>query len=220
MKKYTHLIWDFNGTLLDDTLSDFHAANRLLANHGLPLLKDVDAYRDLFGFPVIDYYRRLGFDFSEVSFERLADEWWEDYRSRAEKTKLYPEIPRILREIKRAGVPQIVLSATERGMLEKQLRGLGIAEMFVEIIGADNAHAHGKTALAKLWRKRNPDAVPLMIGDTDHDAETARAMGADIVLVACGHQSRKKIERANPLMICGKPDDIPFASLFSGKLES
>lgn len=218
MKQYTHLIWDFNGTLLDDVLSDFNAANRLLVQHGFPPIGNVERYRELFGFPVIDYYRRLGFDFSEVAFAKLAEEWWEDYRCRPEKATLYPEIPRILRDVKQAGVPQIVLSATEQGMLEKQLEEFGIAEMFSEIIGADNAQGQGKAEFAKLWRERNPNAVPLMVGDTDHDAETARTMGADVVLLTCGHQSREKLERANPLMICERPEGIPFASLFCGKI--
>ena len=48
MKRYTHLIWDFNGTLLDDVSADFGAANRLLGNHGLPQLRDLDEYRAVF----------------------------------------------------------------------------------------------------------------------------------------------------------------------------
>lgn len=219
MKQYTHLVWDFNGTLLNDVLSDFHAANRLLVRHGLAPMENVERYREVFGFPVIDYYHRLGFDCSEASFSSLAAEWWEDYRHRAEKAELYPEIPRILREMKRSGVPQIVLSATEEKMLEKQVEDLGIAGLFAEIIGADNVEGRGKADLAKLWRERNPKAVPLMVGDTDHDAETARAMGADIILLTCGHQSREKLEKANPLMVCERPETIPFALLFRGKFK-
>lgn len=214
MKRYTHLVWDFNGTLIDDVASDFGAANRLLKNHGLPEMKNVEEYRAVFGFPVADYYRRLGFDFSKVPFAELAREWWADYSSRSETATLYPEILQILREIKARGIPQIVLSATEREMLQKQLAGLGIAEMFDEILGADNTHAYGKADLARQWKEKHPNAVPLMIGDTDHDAETARAMGADIILLSCGHQAREKLEAANPLMICERPKDVPFEKIF------
>ena len=77
-----------------------------------------------------------------------------------------------------------------------------------------NTHACGKADLARRWRERHPNAVPLMIGDTDHDAETARAMGADIILLFCGHQSRKKLEAADPLMICERPAAIPFEKVF------
>lgn len=214
MKRYTHLVWDFNGTLIDDVSSDFAAANRLLKNHGLPEMKTVSEYRAIFGFPVADYYRRLGFDFSKVPFAQLAREWWADYSSRAETARLYPEVPKILRAVKERGIGQIVLSATEREMLQKQLDGLGIADAFDEILGADNTHAYGKTDLARQWKEKHPNAVPIMIGDTDHDAETARAMGADIILLTCGHQAREKLEAANPMMICESLSDIPFAKLF------
>ncbi len=214
MKRYTHLIWDFNGTLLDDVLPDFNAANRLLERHGLPKLASVEIYREAFRFPVMDYYRRLGFDFSVTPYAELADEWWDDYGKRPEKATLYPEVPRILRKMRERGVPQIVLSATERTVLIGQLRELGISDAFSEILGADDLHAHGKAALARRWREANPNAVPLMIGDTDHDAETAKEMGADVILLTCGHQCRATLERAEPLMICEKPGQVPLDKLF------
>ena len=52
MNKYTHLIWDFNGTVLNDVDVGVRAANALLVNHGLPPLPSTDAYRAVFGFPV------------------------------------------------------------------------------------------------------------------------------------------------------------------------
>ena len=214
MKRYTHLIWDFNGTILDDVRCDLAAANRLLERHGLPILASVEAYRAVFGFPVIEYYRRLGFDFSKNSFAELADEWVRDYNERGSDAALFPEIPRILSGVRKKGVAHILLSATQKEMLVRQLDQFGIRGAFDEILGADNYHAHGKADIARAWRERNPSAVPLMIGDTDHDAESARALGADIILLTCGHQSRETLEKAGPLMICERPAEIPFERLF------
>ncbi len=215
MKRYTHLIWDFNGTLLDDVPADFGAANRLLRNHGLPELRDLDEYRAVFGFPVIEYYRRLGFDFSKNPYEELAKEWVEDYESWADQLTLYPDVPRILHTVQEKRIPQTLLSATEKGMLMGQLEQLGIGSFFDEIYGADNYHAHGKADLAREWKKEHPGATPLMIGDTDHDAQIAKLLGADVILLTCGHQARKTLEEAHPLMICNTPAEIPFDELFS-----
>ena len=213
MKRYTHLIWDFNGTLLNDVGPDFNAANRLLARHGLPPLASLDDYRRAFGFPIIDYYRRLGFDFAKTPYEELAAEWIEDYRTRPERTTLFPEVPGILQTVRAWGIPQILLSATEAGMLAGQLAETGIGPLFEEIIGAGNYHAYGKADLAAAWRERNPEARPLMIGDTVHDAEIARVLGADVILLACGHQARQTLEQAHPLLICDRPGTIPLAQL-------
>ncbi len=58
------LIWDWNGTLLDDVTLCNDCLNQLLEAHGYPQRYDRAGYRELFGFPIEDYYRCAGFDFS------------------------------------------------------------------------------------------------------------------------------------------------------------
>ena len=214
MKRYTHLVWDFNGTILDDVGYDVAITNRLLARHGLPELADENAYREVFGFPVIDYYQKLGFDFSKTPFSVLADEWMNDYNEKKETAPIHKGVAELLRSVRAAKIPQILLSATKTEMLSEQLRALGISELFDEIIGADNHHAYGKADLARAWKRRNPGAIPLMIGDTDHDAESAAAMGGDIILLTCGHQSRKTLESVHPLAIYECAAEIPMERYF------
>ena len=60
-------------------------------------------------------------------------------------------------------------------------------------MGLDNIHAAGKTDIARAWRKNNPCAKALFIGDTIHDAEAARESGCDCVLFSGGHQSRDRL---------------------------
>ena len=69
------VIWDWNGTLLDDLSVSFEATNRLLAANGRAPLADLDCYRAVFSFPVIDYYRRIGFDFDQLPFDQLAQQY-------------------------------------------------------------------------------------------------------------------------------------------------
>ena len=214
MKRYTHLVWDFNGTILDDVGYDVGITNHLLQAHGLPPLANEDAYREIFGFPVIDYYQRLGFDFSKTPFPALADEWMNDYNSKKEQAPLHRGIKELLEAVRVSKIPQILLSATKKEMLLEQLESLGISGLFDEIIGAGDHHAYGKTDLAREWKRQNPSAVPLMIGDTDHDAESAAAMGGDIILLACGHQARKTLEAASPLAIYPSAVQVPLAQYF------
>ena len=188
MEAYTHIAWDFNGTILNDLDASLSAANALLAHYDLPLLETSDAYRQVFGFPVTDYYRRLGFDFDRVSYEVLAPEWVSYYKHYAQHVTYFPEIPRILEEFRAAGLRQIIVSASYRGLLEEQLKRLGIGDYFNELLALDNIRAESKTALAARWREQNPTARVLLIGDTEHDLETARAMGADCLLVGSGHR--------------------------------
>ena len=53
-----YVIWDWNGTLLDDVELCVEGLNWLLAQFGYPQRYDRAAYQAIFGFPIEDYYRR------------------------------------------------------------------------------------------------------------------------------------------------------------------
>lgn len=194
MMKYTHIIWDFNGTILNDVETGIKSVNTLLAQRNLPTIPSVEAYQRVFGFPIIDYYRKLGFDFDKEPYEVIAPLWVKEYLENVKKAEVFPDVKRTIEIFKQNGAVQIVLSATEREMLIKQLNDLGIANYFDDILGLDNIHAESKVALAKEWLAKTDNAVPVMIGDTTHDVQTAKAIGADCILVARGHQSYETLK--------------------------
>ena len=206
--KYTHLIWDFNGTLLNDVDACIQSANALLGAHGLPTLPSREQYQALFGFPVIDYYRRLGFDFSTTPFSILAVEWVDYYNHYSRSSALYDEVTELLPQIRDMGIGQYILSATETSMLERQVTALGIGKYFDELLGTDDIHAHGKAERGIAWRRMHPEAKPLLVGDTDHDAAVATAMGADFVLFAGGHQSEERLLACKPIRVLHKLSDL------------
>ncbi len=207
--KYTHLIWDFNGTVLDDVAVGIESANALLARCELAPIPSADAYRSLFGFPIREYYERLGIDFSKTSFEMLAPIWVEEYLSRADRAELNAGVRETISRVKALGIPQILLSATEIGMLEKQLSSLGMGDCFDEILGLDNIHAASKERLAQEWCLAHPSARPLFLGDTDHDFAVASAVGQDCVLFSGGHQSRERLQKKGGAVI-DRISDILF----------
>ena len=63
------ILWDWNGTLLDDVEVALAAMNEMLARRGLPLLQGREPYRDIFTFPVRVYYTAAGLDLSAEPFE-------------------------------------------------------------------------------------------------------------------------------------------------------
>ena len=79
-------------------------------------------------------------------------------------------------------------------MLKRQLAPLGIEGYFDDLVGQDDTRAHGKLAAALEWSKKVKLDSALLIGDSLHDAEVAKALGADCVLLSCGHQSRERLE--------------------------
>ena len=124
----------------------------------------------------------------------IAPLWVNEYLENVKSAKVFPDVKRTIDLFASRGMVQIVLSATEREMLIKQLNDLGLADRFDDVLGLDNIHAESKVALAKEWFSNVKNAVPVMIGDTTHDVQTADAIGADCILVARGHQSYETLK--------------------------
>lgn len=191
--KYTHIIWDFNGTVLDDLCVCIDSVNVLLEKRSIPKIDSVESYRRVFGFPIIKYYEKIGFDFSNEKFSDAAVEWVEEYMSRISTAVINKGVVDILNKIHKHNMKNILVSATELNMLKNQLSMLGISGLFDEVYGLDNIHAQNKIALAEFWRENNSTAKALLVGDTDHDFETASAIKADCVLYSGGHQSEERL---------------------------
>ncbi len=191
--KYTHAVWDFNGTVLDDVDTGIRAVNCLLSERGLPTLRDAEAYRRVFHFPIKHYYQTLGFDFEKESYEALAPQWVSLYLRFVVDAPVREGVIDALSLFRAGGLSQTLLSATERDMLHGQVKDLGVAEYFDELLGLDHIHAHSKVALARAWREAHPNAHAFMIGDTEHDFEAAQAMQMDCYLIAGGHQPKETL---------------------------
>lgn len=198
-RRYTHILWDFNGTVYDDVEACRQSTNHLLRERGLPEMASVQVYRDVFDFPVSVYYERVGFDFSREPFSVVAPLWVAEYERRSRDCTLYPDVAESMRRFRAQGYRQEILSASEADMLAGQIRSLGIDTLLDGWNGMDNIHAVSKEALAVAWAARHPDARAVLIGDTTHDAAVAAAMGADCILFDGGHMSRER------LLPCGVP---------------
>ena len=191
--KYTDIVWDFNGTIIDDVEAGILSVNKMLSDRGIQTIPNKERYRELFCFPIIEYYRNCGFDFDREPYEVLAPIWVEQYLIHSVNSPLQDGVNEALCLFEELGLRQHILSASELGMLHKQLDDFGIRERFESICGLDNIHAHSKTELAKNWRSRHKDARVLFIGDTKHDYATAEVLGADCALICCGHQNRNTL---------------------------
>ena len=192
---YDTIIWDWNGTLLDDLDLSIKAVNVLLKERDLPLLT-LDRYRDIFGFPVINYYEKAGFDFSKEPFEIPARQYVKLYASGESDLKLFPDVIDTLSFFKDNNYRQIVLSAMKEDNLRKMISNAGISHFFDGIFGIKDNYAREKVSIGKQVVENlnlNPEKC-LMIGDTLHDAEVAEQCGFDCILFSGGHVAKQRLE--------------------------
>lgn len=197
VKKYGHVIWDWNGTLLDDVDLVIDIMNRLLTRRNMKRL-DPACYRHVFSFPVRQYYADIGFDFAVEPFEDLAAEYVRELQSEAESFRLFRSARSVLARLSDSGVRQYILSASREPDLVESVEKLGIKRFFTRIMGIQDHYAAGKIergreCLAELGLGASE---VLLIGDTLHDVEVAREIGCDCLLVEGGHQSRIRLENA------------------------
>jgi phosphoglycolate phosphatase len=195
-----HVVWDWNGTLLDDHDHCVRVMNHMLVSKGLPET-DLHSYRKHFDFPAKRYYERLGFDVGPAEWEALARFFIETYDGGVDACALQPQAADVLTRLHAQGKTSSILTAARGATLGPLLERHGIRHFFTEIVGLDDHYAHGKLELGVAWIRRSAvdPRRTLLVGDTVHDFEVASAMGIRCVLVAAGHHARERLEA------CGCP---------------
>lgn len=202
-RNYDLVIWDWNGTLLDDTETCFAIANEMRLSRGMEPMASLESYRAVFRFPIIEYYRKMGYTFESESFEEISREFVAAYAERFPGCPLQPCTVETLSAVLERGARQVLLSATGQEKLNEQVSYFGLGRYFERVIGGSNNLAHGKSdyAVGFLQESGVPPARALFVGDTDHDFEIARSIGADCALLVPGHQSRKYLETLGARLI-------------------
>jgi len=198
--KFKQIIWDWNGTLWDDTRLCVEINNHMLERRGLPLIT-IDTYRAKLCFPVTDYYCQLGFDYNTDPYPRLAEEFIAEYEQRRFECPLHSEARELIEFFQTLELSQAVLSAYEQKALLEATDYFRLTGYFDDIIGLNDIYAAGKVENGKQYIAKLdvPPEEVLFIGDTVHDFEVAEAMGVRCALVANGHNSQTRLEA------CGVP---------------
>ncbi len=196
------IFWDWNGTLLNDTATCLLTMNDMLLRRGMPTLT-LDLYKEVFGFPVVDYYRKIGFDFDQESFERLSVEFIDTYNAALGSAQLVSGTIAVLDSFLQLEKRNIIISAMKHDMLLQSVREKGLERYFTDILGIDTIYAASKSAIAIDFVNRNkilPEEV-LFIGDTTHDYEVAKEIGCQCILIADGHQTEERLKATGTVVI-------------------
>jgi len=206
------LIWDWNGTLLDDTDLCINSINPLLTERNLPILNR-ERYLEVFDFPVIEYYRKLGFNFEAEPFELPAKQFIHNYSNAFKTCSLQHGAWQILNFFKEEKkFRQFILSAMELDKLNSALAQFRIVSFFEGISGLSHDYATSKIENGKKLFKHfqiDPNTACL-IGDTLHDLEVAKSLGCRSILIAHGHQSKKRLCRSHHLVVNNICDLLEF----------
>ena len=172
----------------------------------------LEKYRKIFGFPVKDYYLKLGFDLEKEPFEESGLEFIEVYKNRRYEAQLYPQVIPLLIELRARGISHSILSAQHQTLLDDLTQYYNIRDYFIGIIGLDNHYAHSKVENGIEWVKKinvSPKEI-LIIGDTTHDFEVAGIIGVDCLLLSHGHHCSKRLKKTGAKVVQNLMDISSF----------
>ena len=198
------IVWDWNGTLLDDTKASVDALNDQLVRRGLHPIT-LDFYREHFAFPVRPFYTRCGMDLVREDWNALAQDYHDAYHRHARDAQLAASALEALDLAQRLGCRQTIVSALRQDYLDAAVDRFGIRNYFEAIVGTDNLNGGSKLDQAKrLFNLPEPQhpgiRTPLVcIGDSLHDKEVADALGARCILYAGGSHAPARLARVAPV---------------------
>lgn len=208
--RYQHIIWDWNGTLIDDTWLCLEIINELLQAYDNPLLT-MELYHEVFDFPVRDYYQRIGFDFEQTPFEQVGTEFMQRYWKRWTDCQLHTGARELCAALHERSIPQVIISAAETRLLQAGIQHFDLQPQIEQVWGLDHHYASSKEGLAREFVE-NASVAPeqiVFIGDTVHDYDVAKAAGVDVLLFSGGHHPRRKLQQ------CGVPVFDSLAEIYN-----
>ncbi|MFC4146413.1 HAD family hydrolase [Micromonospora mangrovi] len=181
-----HLVWDWNGTLLDDLSLVVEATNVAFASAGGPAVS-ADEHRARFRRPIADYYAEmLGRAVDDEAFERLDRIFHDAYRAGLTSCALAADATTAI-----AAWPgsQSLLSMWFHDELVPTVHTYGLTDHFARVDGLRATVGGGFKA---QWLEKHLAELGLdgdqvvLIGDSLDDADAAGSVGARCVLYTGG----------------------------------
>jgi len=192
--KIKEIVWDWNGTLINDTSLCVDILNKILFLHDQPSIS-IEYYRNNFSFPVSAFYKIISLPSSGKKFDDVSLTFISEYRLKWKECNLQPGVLQILKLIKQLGLRQSILSAGNQSDVEVFLDHFKLESFFNQVFGTDNIKAEGKIELGKKFitdSNLRPDEI-LLVGDTIHDLQVANEIGCSVLFFSQGHNSNNQL---------------------------
>ncbi|MGE0019127.1 MAG: HAD hydrolase-like protein [Draconibacterium sp.] len=201
MSRFTHIIFDLDGTLTDNTLGISNAVSYALRKMNVPECSD-EIVRKFIGPPIQwSFKNHFGMNEREVA---LAVDFFREYFNEKGwcENEPYPGVNEMLEELHASGKKLYLATAKLEKFAERILLHFGFDKYIIGFVGADyNGHKAEKDALiASLLEKEQISASEkvVMVGDTIFDIEGGKANVLSTVAVFYGFGEPEALRATNP----------------------
>ncbi|MFB4423991.1 HAD family hydrolase [Streptomyces sp. QL37] len=217
-KHRTHLVWDWNGTLLDDIHAVLGATNAAFAEIDLAPLT-LEQYRETYCVPIPKFYERLmGRLPTPAEWERMDGLFHRHYTEQRVSCGLTEGVEELLARWQAGGRSQSLLSMYGHEHLVPVVRGYGIERHFVRVDGRTGPSGGSKAEHMERHFQVLGGIAPesaVVIGDAVDDAVAAAHVGARAVLYTGGSHSRSSLEAVGVPVVDTLAEAVALAELMA-----
>ena len=186
-RRFDLLVFDWDGTLMDSAASIAESLQSACQDLGFPVPSD-RAARYVIGLGLNDAMAYIVPTVPASEYPRIVERYRHHFLQRDAGTTLFSGAAQMLQELREAGHVLAVATGKSRRGLDRALKATGVAAHFRVTRCADEGHS--KPDPGMLYRLlEEVDIAPeraLMIGDTTHDMQMAKAAGLARLAVAHG----------------------------------
>ena len=209
-----HLIFDFDGTLVDSFCCVIDVFNALAVDFNFRKIAqdEVDGLRDLTAKELIKSLNIPIYKLPAVLYKAKIY-----MRNEMHHLKPFLDIPQALHELYDSGFYLGIVTSNSEQNVTSWLSDHEISSYFKFIHSAPNYLGKGKTLKKIMGINKLDEKTACYIGDETRDIEAAKQCGIPSIAVTWGFNSEKIISEHNPHYLVRKPEDI--LKIFQGVKE-
>jgi len=197
--KYRLIVFDWDGTLIDSAGTIVQCIQDAARDMGLEV-PAAERARHVIGLGLHDSLTHAVPGLAAERYREFADHYRQHFLARQDAMLLFPGVKALLEELKKDRLLAIATGKSRRG-LDRALDAEDLRRFFSDSRCADETTPKPHPAMllelmeALQVEKRNT----LMVGDTTHDLEMARAAGVDALAVTYGAHPEDGLRACSPL---------------------
>ena len=208
-RRYRLIVFDWDGTLADSAGIIAAAIQSACRDVGEPVPDDVSA-RYVIGLGLAEALAHVAPALPLARHPELSARYRHHYLARDPDIPLFGGARELLDELRRAGFLLAVATGKTRVGLDRALVANQLGDRFHATRCADEGRPkpHPDMLLHLMAALEVEPSRTLMIGDTTHDLELARAAGVEAIGVAYGAHETAGLQAAHPLAIVHSIDEL------------
>lgn len=199
-KRFELLVFDWDGTLMDSAAAIVASLQAACGDLGLPVPSEEGA-RYIIGLGLGDAMAHILPGLDPAQYPRIAERYRAHYLQRDADITLFPGAAETVAALHGAGFLLAVATGKGRRGLQRALEGTGLKPYFHATRCADEGFAKPHPAMLQglIDELGVGNERALMIGDTTHDMEMARAAGVERLAAAYGAHTRDALLAYEPV---------------------